>query len=116
MAAVPRSLLTIGASLLSARAGARLRRKGGSAAAQDRVFSQLIPKLAQGSAWQEAGVEPGMTYDDYRDRVPLQAYRDIEPHVGRMMRGEPNVLWPGKCQIYSTSAGTTDSGKKYIPV
>src|ERR1700722_12809549 len=116
MAGVPRSLLTIGASLLSARAGARLRRKGGSAALQERVFSQLIPKLAQGSVWRDAGVEAGMAYDDYRERVPLQAYGDLEPHVGRMMRGDPGVLWPGKCQIYSMSAGTSNGGKKYIPV
>jgi hypothetical protein len=87
-----------------------------SSGQQEKVFSGLIPRLAQASEWREAGVEAGMTYDDYRDRVPLRTYRDLEPHVERMKRGEPDVLWPGKCQIYSTSAGTTDGGRKHIPV
>jgi GH3 auxin-responsive promoter len=115
MPAVPRSLLTIGASLLSARAAARLRRKGEALGQQDKVFDQLIPMLARGSAWEAAGVEAAMTYDDYRDRVPLQSYEDIEPHIERMKKGAPDVLCPGKCQIYSMSAGTSN-GTKYIPV
>jgi GH3 auxin-responsive promoter len=116
MAVVPRSLLTIGASLLSARAAMRLRRKRDSGAVQEKVFEQLIPKLAQGSAWKAAGVEPGMSYEAYREKVPLQTYEDLAPHIERMKKGAADVLWPGKCQIYSVSSGTSTGRAKHIPV
>ncbi len=116
MGLVNRSLLTIGAGLLTARAGMRLRRSADSGARQQEVFNQLIPKLACGSAWRQAGIVPKMTYDEFRENVPLQTYDDLEPYIDRMKRGVPDVLWPGTCQIYSTSSGTSGGTVKYIPV
>jgi hypothetical protein len=94
----------------------RLRRQRDSEAIQERVFEGLIPKLARASAWKAAGVEPGMTHEAYRSKVPLQTYEDLAPHIERMKKGAADVLWPGKCQIYSTSSGTSTGRAKYIPV
>jgi hypothetical protein len=94
----------------------RLRREKDAGAAQETVLDNLIRKLACASVWEAAGVEPGMTYDAFRERVPLQAYGDLAPHIDRMKKGAEGVLWPGKCQIYAVSSGTTDGTPKYIPM
>ena len=74
---------------------------------QHAVFNHLTPKLACGSLWKGAGVEPGMPYDEFRRKVPLSTYEDLAPHVELMKKGEADVLWPGLCQLYSVSSGTT---------
>jgi hypothetical protein len=116
MAVVPRSLLTLGARLLSARAAGRLRRDRDSRAAQEAVFAQLIPKLACGSAWRDAGIEAQTDYATFRANVPLHTYADLAPRIEEMWKGAADVLWPGRCQIYCVSSGTTDGTPKYIPV
>jgi hypothetical protein len=116
MAALPRSFLTFGAGLLSARAGMRLRRTRGGAGHQRRAFRLLVPKLAVGSVWKAAGIERGMSYEDFRKKVPLQTYEGLAPHIERMKAGEADVLWPGKCQIYAVTSGTTSGHAKFLPV
>jgi hypothetical protein len=115
MALVPRSLLTIGASLLSARAAMRLKRQKDPEVAQEAVFKALIPDLARASVWKAAGVMGDMDYEAFRRRVPLSRYEDLEPHVERMKKGAADVLWPGTCQIYATTSGTSGP-TKHIPV
>jgi hypothetical protein len=83
---------------------------------QEAVFRRLLPELARGSVWKAAGIEPGMAYDDFRRKVPLGTYEDLAAHIELMKKGEPDVLWPGRCQIYSVSSGTTAGRTKYIPV
>ena len=83
---------------------------------QNSVYKKLIPKLAQGSVWANKGVEDGMTYEEFRERVPLATYEDLARYIERMKEGEENVLWPGRCQLYAVSSGTTVGRTKYIPV
>jgi hypothetical protein len=116
MAVVPRSLLTFGAGLLSARAAARLRRQSNAHAAQAAVFERLIPGLARASVWHGLGTEAKMTHDSFRARIPLQSHKDVAPHVEAMKMGAENVLWPGKCQIYALTSGTTDGTGNHLPV
>jgi hypothetical protein len=116
MAAVPRSLINLGSSLLSARAAARLRRTTSAEAVQRKAFAALVKRLAIGSAWSSAGIEAAMGYDDFAERIPLHTYEDLEPQIERMKRGEADVLWPGLCQLYAVSSGTTSGRTKYIPV
>ncbi len=100
---------------MSARASMRLKGRS-DAKVQKRVFKNLIPKLAQSLVWQGAGVEGGMTYAQFQERVPLKTYEDLAPHIERMKMGDANILWPGSCHIYSVSSGTTAGRTKYIPV
>jgi hypothetical protein len=116
MATVPKSLMTLGASLLTARAAMRLRRTKSVDAAQQRIFAHLVSKLAQGSFWKHAGIEAGMKYDAFRRRVPLHNYEDLAPHIEEMKRGASDVLWPGQCQIYALTSGTTTGTPRHIPV
>lgn len=62
---------------------------------------------------------PGDGGDFYRrfaERVPLVGYNELRPLVMRMIAGEKDVLWPGRCLRYAQSSGTSDGKSKYIPV
>ena len=56
------------------------------------------------------------SYEDFRERVPLQTYDDIKPYVKRMINGERNVLWPSAVRWYAKSSGTTHDKSKFLPV
>jgi hypothetical protein len=83
---------------------------------QERVFQQLL-KLA-------TKTEFGKKYDfasihsvsEFQQRVPVHSYEDIKPYIERMMKGEANILCPGKVTYFSRSSGTTNNKSKYIPV
>ena len=55
-------------------------------------------------------------YTSFRDTVPLIEYEDIRAEVLRMVNGERNVLWPGRCLNYAQSSGTSGGRSKFIPV
>jgi hypothetical protein len=116
MAAVPRSFIAIASGFLAARESSRLKRTVKAEGAQRKAIAQLTSKLALGSFWSSAGVEAGITYDDYRDRVPLQTYEDLAPCIERMKRGEEDVLCAGQCQLYALTSGTMAGRTKFIPV
>jgi hypothetical protein len=92
-----------------------LRREDHEASQAD-VFDDLIQNLAQASAWKAVGVEPGMSYESFQANVPLFAYADLARHVERMKGGDADVLWPGTCQIYALSSGTTGDAPKTVPM
>lgn len=52
----------------------------------------------------------------YRYRVPSAEYEDIRPIVMRMIRGEANLLWPGRCHDFAQSSGTSGGKSKFIPI
>jgi hypothetical protein len=116
MPVLPKSLVSIGAGFLAARAATRLAGDRNDGAAQEAVFKSLIPHLAQGYVWTEAGIEAGMTYEDFRARVPLQTYDDLSRHIDSMKEGAEDVLWPGRCPLFAVTSGTTSDAPKYIPV
>lgn len=116
MPVVPKSFMKFGAGLLTARAAMRLRRQKAAEAVQERIYLHLLGKLAQASTWKQLGVEAGMRYDVFRRRVPLQTYEDLAPFIEHMKMGAEDVLWPGQCQIYAVTSGTTTGSPKYIPV
>jgi len=47
---------------------------------------------------------------------PVCTYDEIKPYIERMLKGETNVLWPGRCMWFAKSSGTTSDKSKYIPV
>jgi hypothetical protein len=53
---------------------------------------------------------------EFRKRVPINTYHDLEPWFERMRAGEANVLWPGRVKWFAKSSGTTNTKSKYIPV
>ena len=55
------------------------------------------------------------SFDDYQMRAPLTDWEDYEDSIGRMMKGEKNVLTSDDIKYYCISSGTTDQ-PKYVPL
>ncbi len=55
-------------------------------------------------------------YGEFSRRVPLCDYEMIRADVMRMIRGERDVLWRGRCLNYAQSSGTSGGKSKYIPI
>lgn len=64
----------------------------------------------------EHGFDSISGYDDFRRRVPIVEYEDIRPLAMRMVKGEKDVLWPGRCTRFAQSSGTSGGKSKYIPI
>lgn len=83
---------------------------------QKQCFHHLIDK-AHNTHWGALyGYSSITSYAQFKERVPLQCYEDIKPYVDRIIKGEENVLWPGKTRWFAKSSGTTSSKSKYIPI
>ncbi|HMD61388.1 MAG TPA: GH3 auxin-responsive promoter family protein [Opitutaceae bacterium] len=108
--------MNFGAGLLTARAAMRLRRQKAADDVQERIFVHLAQKLAGTIVWKQVGVEARMSYDAFRRRVPLQTYEDLAPFIEQTKAGADNLLWPGQCQIYATTAGTATGSPRHVPV
>lgn len=111
----PRSVHAFGASLQAAATEWRLRRRDGAAAAQERTRRELMRTLSGATVWSAAGLEPGLTYPQFRERIAPGDHARIAPIVARMQAGEGNLLHPGRTALFVQSAGTS-SGPRPYPV
>lgn len=55
-------------------------------------------------------------YAAYAAKVPTCAYEEIRADVMRMIDGERDILWPGRCRNYAQSSGTSGGRSKFIPI
>ena len=55
-------------------------------------------------------------YRHYAGRVEPQDFECIREVVMRMIRGERDLLWPGVCNNFAQSSGTSGGKSKYIPI
>jgi hypothetical protein len=115
MPAWPKSILMIGANVLTARTAMRLRGDA-SVRTQRAAFRHLIRRLGATSYWREAGIRAGMSYEDFHNRVVPRRYEDLRPAIDRMQHGEADLLWPGLCAFYAVTPGTTLGVPKHLPV
>jgi hypothetical protein len=100
----------------AAYATRRLARPGRDAAAQEEIFRQLLAALAGTVFGRQTGLEPGLDYETFRNRMALRTYEDFAPFIERMKQGEPGVLCPGRCAHFAVSSGTTAGTSKWLPV
>lgn len=61
-------------------------------------------------------IENKHPYRDFSETVPTVHYEDIRPLVMRMIKGEPDILWPGICRDFAQSSGTSGGKSKYLPI
>lgn len=54
--------------------------------------------------------------EDFREAVEHHDYEAIREDVLKMTDGEPGVLWPGVCNDFAQSSGTSGGRSKFIPV
>ncbi len=82
---------------------------------QEKLFKRLIKKGSITSFAKDHGLTSNASYEDFKNKVPLNTYQDLLPYIERIQKGEKDILWPGLPLYLATTSGTT-SGEKYIPV
>ncbi|MDE6512823.1 MAG: GH3 auxin-responsive promoter family protein [Muribaculaceae bacterium] len=83
---------------------------------QRRVLQNLLNDARNTDVGRRYGFATIAGAEHFGNRVPVRPYEDIRPEVMRMVQGEANVLWPGKCRRFAQSSGTSDGRSKYVPV
>lgn len=83
---------------------------------QNDVFTELISQGKQTVYGKKHNFSSISNYDDFKKAVPLVMYEDIQPWIDRVMKGEPQVLWPSETKWFAKSSGTTSGRSKLIPV
>ena len=56
------------------------------------------------------------SYEDFKNRLPIQTYEEVKPYVTRLRAGEQNLLWPSEIRWFAKSSGTTNDKSKFLPV
>ncbi len=82
---------------------------------QQKTFEHLIKTAADTAFGKTHSFDTIKSYEDFKRNVPVYDYEDIRPYIDRVVKGEENVLWPGKPAYLAKTSGTT-SGVKYIPI
>ncbi|WP_201977925.1 GH3 auxin-responsive promoter family protein [Hymenobacter rubidus] len=86
----------------------------------EKLQSQLLAHLlarAAGTEWgRRYGFGEKITAADFARRVPVSTYEQLYPELEKVLRGQPDVLWPGRPQWFAKSSGTTNARSKFIPV
>ncbi|MBI3884663.1 MAG: GH3 auxin-responsive promoter family protein [Opitutae bacterium] len=116
MTLAPRFLVNFWAGFRVARFARRQKAGGHDPRAQRAVFAHLLGPLAKTEVGRAAGITREMTYEQFRLRVPPRTHADFQPAVARMLAGEENVLWPGRCRLFVETAGTTGEAARRLPV
>ena len=83
---------------------------------QRRILQQLLHAARSTDIGRRYAFGHITTAEHYAAAVPLRPYEDIRPQVMRMVNGEPDVLWPGRCTRFAQSSGTSDGRSKFVPV
>lgn len=84
------------------------------------VQKELLQKLLHKAKDTELGKKYAFntikSYQEFKQKVPIQQYESIEPLVERTRKGEQNVFWPTHIKWFAKSSGTTNAKSKFIPV
>ena len=83
---------------------------------QQGTLVSLVEKAALTEFGRKYDFSTCRTYRDFASRVPLYSYEDIRPTVMRMIKGEKDLMWPGRVMNFAQSSGTSGGKSKYIPI
>jgi hypothetical protein len=115
MPVLPKPISVLRATWQTARMARRLERTNTAVPAQAETLTKLLEQIANSTYGRDLGISATMNYAEFRSRVPIRDYDQLEPYFRRIKRGEPNVLWPGHTLWFTESAGTT-AKPKWLPV
>ncbi|MDE5730598.1 MAG: GH3 auxin-responsive promoter family protein [Alistipes sp.] len=83
---------------------------------QAEVFRRLMARGGRTDFGRRYGIRPGLSPEAFASQVGVQDYETFKPYIFRMLRGERNVAWPGRVELFARSSGTTSDRSKYLPV
>tara|TARA_R110001632_G_scaffold62855_1_gene150703 strand:- start:532 stop:2037 length:1506 start_codon:yes stop_codon:yes gene_type:complete len=82
---------------------------------QEKVFKELISKGSTTKFGKDHKLSIIRSHSDYIAQVPIRDYEELKEYVSLAVKGEENILWPGKPLYFAKTSGTT-SGAKFIPI
>ena len=82
---------------------------------QRAVFKNLIKRGKHTLFGEDHDFNNIKTHKDFIKHVPVNDYEGLKPYIDLVVRGEKDVLWPGRPLYFAKTSGTT-SGVKYIPI
>ena len=83
---------------------------------QKELLYKLIRKAKDTELGKKYDFHSIQSYQEFKQKVPLQQYESIEPLIERTRKGEQNVFWPTHIKWFAKSSGTTNAKSKFIPV
>lgn len=107
---------TIARKLLLPKAEAMDSWIGNISQVQLNVLDHILAMGAKTDFGRSHGLTVSTDYTGFRRKVKVSHYEDIRPWVERMLKGEKDVLWPGRVKNFAQSSGTSDGSSKYIPI
>ncbi len=108
--------VAFGVGMRTARIGRRLDEPQRALREQGRIWQDLVVQQAATDFGRLVGLERGLRYAEFCRRVAPRTYEDFALWIERMMRGEADVLWPGRCAYFAVSSGTTAGRTKHLPI
>ena len=77
---------------------------------QAAVLRYLLGR-AKDTAWgRRYGYAAGLPATEFAARVPVSTYEQLYPELEKVLRGQPDVLWPGPAPRWQArSSGTTNA-------
>jgi len=82
---------------------------------QNKIFNELIRKASKTKFGLHHKFSSIKTIQDYRKRVPVRDYEQINKYIKYIKEGKKDILWPGRPKYLAKTSGTT-SGMKFIPI
>lgn len=83
---------------------------------QRRQLAWLLHSAVATEWGRKYGFDKITSYEEFVQRVPVTDYPYLRPLIMRMIKGERDVLWPGRTLRFAQSSGTTDGKSKFIPI
>ena len=83
---------------------------------QKELLYKLIRKAKDTELGRKYDFNSIQSYQEFKQKVPLQQYESIEPLIERTRKGEQNIFWPTHIKWFAKSSGTTNAKSKFIPV
>lgn len=82
---------------------------------QEKVFQELIKTATATKFGHDHHFDEIQTAAQFAARVPVRDYEELKEYIELVVKGEKDILWPGKPIYFAKTSGTT-SGAKYIPI
>lgn len=71
---------------------------------QEKIIFGLIEKCKHTVFGKRYGFEYIQNLEDFQNSVPISHYKDFEPWIMYMLKGEKNITYPGKIERFATSS------------
>ena len=83
---------------------------------QEIILFELLRKAQNTEFGQKYNFSDIRSFSEFQKKIPISSYDTLKVYIEKMLKGEEDILWPGKINCFSKSSGTTNDVSKFIPV